>query len=92
MPENVEDVAKKELKRLSKMSQASAEYTVARTYLDWLVEIPWSKSSKDNLDIKRAEEVLDRDHYGLTKVKKRILEYLAVRKIKNEPIEEIPAK
>jgi ATP-dependent Lon protease len=84
MPEAVEKVAQKELKRLGKMSQASAEYTVSRTYIDWLIELPWSASSKDNLDLKIAEDVLERDHYGLDKVKKRILEYLAVRKLKND--------
>jgi ATP-dependent Lon protease len=84
MPEEARKVALKELDRLSKMHPSSAEYTVSRTYLDWLTELPWSVSTEDNLDIKKAEEILDRDHYGLEKVKKRILEYLAVRKLKND--------
>ena len=84
MPKEVEKVAFKELRRMSRMSPGAAEYTVSRTYLDWLVELPWQKSSDDNLDIKNAEMVLDEDHYGLEKVKQRILEYLAVRKLKND--------
>lgn len=84
MPEEAEKVASKELDRLTKMPPAAAEYTVSRTYLDWLVELPWSKSTDDNLDIKMAQQVLDEDHYDLEKVKKRILEYLAVRKLKND--------
>jgi ATP-dependent Lon protease len=84
MPKEVEKVAFKELRRMSRMSPGAAEYTVSRTYLDWLVELPWQKSSDDNLDIKHAERVLDEDHYGLEKVKQRILEYLAVRKLKND--------
>ena len=84
MPEEARKVALKELDRLSKMHPSSAEYTVSRTYLDWLTELPWSISTEDNLDIKKAEEILNRDHYGLEKVKKRILEYLAVRKLKND--------
>ncbi len=81
MPEEVEKVAFKELDRLSHIPQASAEYTVARTYLDWLVELPWSVTTQDELDLKRAKRVLDADHYGLEKVKNRILEYLAVRQL-----------
>lgn len=84
MPKEVEKVALKELRRMSRMSPGAAEYTVSRTYLDWLIELPWSKSSDDVLDITRAGEILDEDHYGLTKVKKRILEYLAVRKLKGD--------
>ncbi|RMF56667.1 MAG: endopeptidase La, partial [Calditrichaeota bacterium] len=84
MPEEVEKVAEKELDRLAKMPPAAAEYTVARTYLDWLVELPWSVSTEDNLDITSAQRVLDEDHYDLEKVKKRILEYLAVRKLKKD--------
>ncbi|MEC8379144.1 MAG: endopeptidase La [Myxococcota bacterium] len=84
MPDEVEKVALKELKRLSKMNPSAAESTVARTYIDWLVDIPWNKSTKDILDIQRAGETLDRDHFGLEKVKKRILEFLAVRKLKND--------
>jgi ATP-dependent Lon protease len=84
LPEEVLKVANKELKRLSQMNPASAEYTVSRTYLDWILDLPWSISTSDNLDIPAAREVLEKDHYGLEKVKKRILEYLAVRKLKND--------
>ncbi len=84
LPEEARKVASKELKRLSQMNPASAEYTVSRTYLDWIVELPWSVSTPDLLDIQKAREVLERDHYGLEKVKNRILEYLAVRKLKND--------
>ena len=66
------------------MQPSSAEYTVARTYLDWLVDLPWSISTEDNLDIAEARDILDEDHYDLEKVKKRILEYLAVRKLKKD--------
>ncbi len=82
MPPDVQKVAEKELDRLSKMSTMSAEYTVSRTYLDWLIELPWSKHTEDNLNIKDANNILNEDHYDLEKVKKRILEYLAVRKLK----------
>ncbi len=83
-PQEVKTIADKELDRLSRMSPASAEYTVSRTYLDWLLELPWSVSTEDRLDIKKAGEVLNDEHYGLDKVKKRILEYLAVRKLKKD--------
>jgi len=82
MPEDVKKEALRELDRLAKMSPAAAEYTVARTYLDWLVALPWSKRTEAEIDMKRAKEVLDNDHYDLEKVKERILEYLAVRKMK----------
>lgn len=82
MPPDAQAAAEKELDRLAKIPPASAEYTVARTYLDWLSELPWSESTEDNLDIKEAQKILDEDHYDLEKVKKRILEYLAVRKLK----------
>jgi ATP-dependent Lon protease len=82
MPDEAKKEAHRELDRLSKMSPAAAEYTVARTYLDWLVALPWSKRSEAEIDMKRAKEVLDNDHYDLEKVKERILEYLAVRKLK----------
>ena len=82
MPEKVETVARKELTRMKKIPAQSPEYTVARTYLDWLVELPWSKESKDNEDINYAQEILDSDHYGLVKVKERIVEHLAVRNLK----------
>ena len=84
LPEEVQKVAEKELDRLSRMHPASAEYTVSRTYLDWLLDLPWHKSSEDNLEIPSVSEQLDTDHYGLEKAKKRILEYLAVRKLKND--------
>jgi ATP-dependent Lon protease len=82
MPAEALAAAEKELDRLAKIPPASAEYTVARTYLDWLVELPWSETTGDNLDINNAQKTLDEDHYDLEKVKKRILEYLAVRKLK----------
>jgi ATP-dependent Lon protease len=82
MPELAQEAALKELDRLQKMHPSAAEYTVARTYLDWLVDIPWSATSIDAIDIKRSRKVLDEDHYDLEKVKDRILEYLAVRKLK----------
>jgi ATP-dependent Lon protease len=82
MPEDVKKEAVRELDRLAKMSPAAAEYTVARTYLDWLVALPWSKRTESEIDIVKAKEVLDNDHYDLEKVKERILEYLAVRKMK----------
>ena len=82
MPEEARKEALRELDRLSKMPPAAAEYTVSRTYLDWLIAVPWSKEDKQAIDIPRAKEVLDADHYDLEKVKDRILEYLAVHKIK----------
>jgi ATP-dependent Lon protease len=84
MPSDVQKVADKELDRLSKMSTMSAEYTVSRTYIDWLTELPWSKATEDNLNIKDANRILNEDHYDLERVKKRILEYLAVRKLKSD--------
>jgi ATP-dependent Lon protease len=84
MPKEVEKVAYKELKRMSRMSPGAAEYTVSRTYLDWLVELPWSVSTEDVMDVNEAARILDEDHYGLEKVKQRILEYLAVRKLKKD--------
>src|SRR5207237_10619554 len=81
-PEDIKKEALRELDRLSKMSPAAAEYTVARTYLDWLVALPWSKRTESESDIKKAKEVRDNDHYDLEKIKERILEYLAVRKMK----------
>src|SRR6266478_3178442 len=82
MTDEAKKEALRELDRLSRMSPAAAEYTVARTYLDWLVALPWSKRTEAEIDIKKAKEVLDNDHYDLEKVKERILEYLAVRKMK----------
>jgi len=81
MPEEAEAVALKQLDRLRQMQPSSAEYTVTHTYLEWLVELPWSKSTEDQIEIKTVREVLDEDHYGLEKVKKRILEYMAVLKL-----------
>ncbi|MGQ3683883.1 MAG: endopeptidase La [Candidatus Loosdrechtia sp.] len=84
MPKEIEEVAFKELERLSDINPVSAEYPVSRTYLDYLIRIPWDKKTDDNLDILQAAKVLDEDHYGLEKVKERILEFLAVRKIKEK--------
>jgi len=84
MPDEAYKEAKRELDRLSRLPISSAEYGVIRTYLDWIVHLPWSKRSDDNLDIAHARTVLDEDHYGLKDIKERILEYLAVRKIKKD--------
>lgn len=84
MPEKVLKEAEKQLRRLEKMHPDSAEASTVRTYLEWLVEVPWSKSTKDNLNIRSAEKVLNKDHYDLEKVKERILEYLSVRKLKEK--------
>jgi ATP-dependent Lon protease len=84
MPKEVEETAFAELDRLSKMPAAAAEYTVSRTYLDWLVALPWSAETEDNLEIRGAEKILDEDHYDLKDVKERIIEYLAVRKLKKD--------
>jgi ATP-dependent Lon protease len=82
LPEHAQKAADRELARLEKLPPAAAEHGVIRTYLEWLVELPWSAETEDNLDIAHAREVLDADHYDLEKVKDRILEYLAVRKLK----------
>ncbi|MEI6127073.1 MAG: endopeptidase La [Pseudomonadota bacterium] len=84
MPEEAEKEARKQVSRLEQMHPDSAEASIVRTYLDWMVELPWSKSTKDCLDIKQAEKVLNEDHYDLEKVKERILEYLSVRKLKKK--------
>ncbi len=84
MPKEVEKTAYKELKRMSRMSPGAAEYTVSRTYIDWLIELPWSTQTEDVMDVLEAGRILDADHYGLEKVKQRILEYLAVRKLKRD--------
>ena len=84
MPEKVEKEAIKQLKRLEKMHPDSAEAGTIRTYIDWLNELPWSKSTKDNINLKAAKKVLDEDHYDLERVKERILEYLGVRKLKEK--------
>src|SRR6188474_2544363 len=84
MPEKVLKETEKQLKRLEKMHPDTAESATVRTYLEWMVELPWSKKSKDNLDLRAANKVLNEDHYGLEKVKERIIEYLAVRKLKEK--------
>jgi len=84
MPEEAEKQAKRELERLSRLPSVAAEYGVIRTYLDWMVSLPWSKSTQDSLDIKRARKILDQDHFGLKDVKERILEFLAIRKLRLE--------
>ena len=82
LPPEADKAARKELERLAGISPQGAEYPVIRTYLDWIITLPWSQSSEDNLDIAHARSILDRDHYDLDKVKDRILEFLAVRKLK----------
>jgi ATP-dependent Lon protease len=82
LPKDAMEEAERELDRLAKMHPASSEYTVARTYIDWMLELPWRESTEDYLDIEKAERILNEDHYDLEKVKNRILEYLAVRKLK----------
>ncbi len=84
LPSEAEQVAKKQIKRLRNMQVGSAEYTVVRTYLDWIFDLPWHVQTPDNMEIQSVRKVLDEDHYGLEKVKKRILEYLAVRKLKKD--------
>ena len=81
MPESVKKEALRELDRLSKMPVAAAEYTVSRTYMDWIVALPWAKRTEDSIDLRKTKEILDADHSGLEKVKDRVLEYLAVRKL-----------
>ena len=88
MPEEAATQAKRELERLSRLPTAAAEYGVIRTYLDWLVTLPWSVSTVDNLDITHAREVLETDHFGLSDIKERILEFLAIRKLRLERLEE----
>ena len=83
-PQEVLGEAERELERLSGMHPSSAEYSIVRTYLDWLAILPWSKASRDRLDLRRARKVLDADHFDLEKIKERILEYLAVRKLKRD--------
>ena len=84
MPEEAGKQARRELDRMAHLPSAAAEYGVIRTYLDWMVSLPWSDMTADNLDITRARQVLDEDHYGLEDVKERILEFLAVRKLRKE--------
>jgi len=85
LPEEALADAEKQLRRLESMHHEAAEYSMLRTYLDWLVDLPWGRVTRDNLDLKKAKAVLDEDHYNLEKVKDRILEFLAVRKLKREP-------
>ena len=89
MSEEAEKEAKRELSRMKSMPAAAAEYHVIKTYLDWLIDLPWSKSTEDNLDVNQAREILDEDHYDLKKIKERILEYLSVRKLRTERGEKI---
>ena len=84
MSEEADEVSMKELDRLTRIPPQSPEYSVSRTYLDWLIDLPWSKSTKDRVDTVRAKKIMDEDHYGLDDVKERIIEYLAVRKLKAE--------
>ena len=92
MPEEAEKEAKRELERLSRVPTASPEYSVVRTYLDWLTALPWDVQTQDNLDIAHARNVLDEDHYDLEDIKERILEFLAVRKLREERKEAIEAR
>jgi len=84
LPDEVNKHAQEELKRLRTLPQASAEYHVVRTYLEWFASLPWTKTTQDQLDLKRAREILEQDHYGLEPVKRRILQFLAVAKLKND--------
>ncbi len=85
MPKEVEKKTLEEVEKLAKMMSISPEATVVRNYVEWLIDMPWSKETKDKLDTKRAAMILDEDHYGLEKVKERVLEYLAVRKLVKSP-------
>lgn len=84
MPPDVEKIAKKQLSRMRSMSQGGSEFHVTKSYVEWLTEMPWNKTTPDRLDVKHASAVLDADHYGLEKIKKRILEFIAVRKLKSD--------
>ncbi len=84
LPQEAKKTAEKELDRLARISPSSPEYTVSRTYLDWLLDLPWLTSTPDSLDIVKAQQVMDQDHYGLEEIKKRIIEFLAVRKLKQD--------
>src|SRR5204862_2063632 len=84
MPPEVTEEAERQLGRLERMHPDAAETATLRNYLDWMVGLPWNKATKDNLDLKKAQRILDEDHYGLDKIKERILEHLAVRKLKKD--------
>src|SRR5881397_729621 len=84
LPEEIKKAVERELSRLEKLPPASAEYGVIRTYVDWILALPWNETTEDNLDLRHARQILDEDHYDLEKVKERILEYLAVSKLKND--------
>src|SRR5439155_27289044 len=84
LPERVAASTSREIERLERMGPASTEYQMIRTYIDWVVDVPWSKTTEDRLDLVAARAVLDEDHYDLDKVKDRIIEYLAVQKLKND--------
>lgn len=84
LPEEVSKIAEKEMKKLERTNPASPDHSVIRNYIDWIIDIPWTETSEDMLEISRAEEILNEDHYGLDKVKKRIIEYLAVLKLKGD--------
>ena len=83
MPEHVKKTALKELDRYEKVPSTSAESSVIRNYIEWLINLPWTKTTKDDINIQKAEKILNRDHYGLEKVKERVLEYLAVQQLTN---------
>ena len=84
MPKEVAEEAERQLGRLERMHPDAAETATLRNYLDWMVSLPWAKATKDNLDLKKAQKILDEDHYGLEKIKERIVEHLAVRKLKKD--------
>ena len=84
LPEEAMEAATRELDRMQQMQQSSPEYSVVRTYLDWLIQLPWSHGTEDHLDLAKAEQILDEDHFGLEKVKERVLEYLAVRALRSD--------
>ena len=86
LPEDVRKVVDRELGRLERLPTAAAEYGVIRTYIDWIASLPWHKTTEDNLDLDNAKQVLDEDHFDLEKVKERILEHLAVSKLRNEDV------
>ncbi|HMA62493.1 MAG TPA: endopeptidase La [bacterium] len=92
LTEEAREVAEKEIKRLERIPAASPEYNVTRTYVEWLTDLPWETYTEDNLDIKKAQKILDEDHYGLEDIKERILEYLSVRKLKREVDDEKASK